>query len=75
VTPFSFSLIGGQREELWPPAKGLLKGFVEIAPGGQRDDRVAVRKLLHDGEGALSDGAGGTENGEFFQDDFSFPLV
>jgi hypothetical protein len=28
-------LFRGQRDELWPPAKGLLKGFVDVASGGQ----------------------------------------
>ena len=60
-------LFGGQRDQLRPPADGLRKGFVEVAPGGQRGHLVAVRKLLDDGEGALADGAGGTENGESFQ--------
>jgi hypothetical protein len=76
VTPACFELGGelggqlfrGQRDELWPPANGLREGFVDVAPGGQRGDRVALGKLLDDGEGALADGAGGTENGEFFHD-------
>ena len=58
---------GGQRNHARPPAHGLRKGFVDVAAGGQRGDGVALRKLLNDGEGALSDGAGGTENGETFQ--------
>ena len=57
-------LFGGQRDELRPPADGLRKGFVDVAAGGQRGDGVALGKLLDDGEGALADGAGGTENGE-----------
>ena len=59
-------LFGGHRDEPRPPAKGLRGGFVEVAPGGERDNRVALRELLDDGKGALADGAGGTENGEFF---------
>ena len=57
----------------WPskpartPADGLREGFVDVAAGGQRGDGVALRKLLNDGECALADGAGGTENGETFQ--------
>ena len=58
---------GGQRDDLGPPADGLREGFVDVAAGGERGDLIAVRKLLDDGEGALADGAGGTENGETLQ--------
>jgi hypothetical protein len=58
---------GGQRNHRRPPAQGLLKGLVDIAAGRQRSDGVALRKLLNNGEGALSDGTCGTENGEMFQ--------
>ena len=61
-------LFGGQRNHLRPPADSLREGFVDVAPGGQRGHLVALGKLLNDGEGALPDGAGGTENGESFQD-------
>ena len=40
--------------------------MVYVASGSERGDRVAVRELLDDGEGAGADGAGGTENGEIF---------
>ena len=60
-------LFGGQRDDLRPPAAGLRKGFLDVAPGRQGGDGVAVGKLLDDGEGALSDGAGGTENCDSFQ--------
>ena len=60
-------LFGGHRNDLRTPADGLREGFVDVAAGGQRGHGVALRKLLDDGEGALADGAGGTENGESFQ--------
>jgi hypothetical protein len=41
--------------------------LIDVAAGGERGDSVALRKLLDDGEGALPDGAGGTEDGESFQ--------
>ena len=56
-------LFGGQRNHPRPPADSLREGLVEIAACGQRGHLIAVRKLLDDGEGALADGAGGTENG------------
>ncbi len=60
-------LLGGQRNELGAPADGLRKSLVDVAAGGERSYGVALRKLLNDGEGALPDGTGGTENGESFQ--------
>jgi hypothetical protein len=51
----------------------LRESFFEIAPGGESCNRIAIRKLLNDGEGALADGAGGTENGESFQGDIKIP--
>jgi hypothetical protein len=60
-------LFGGQRNHLRPPANGLRERFVQVAPGSQRGHLIAVGKLLNDGEGALADGAGGTENGESLQ--------
>ncbi len=48
------------------PAKGLHQGFVEVAASGQSGNRVSVRELLDDGEGALPNGAGGAEYGESF---------
>ena len=59
----SGQLFGGHRDETRMPANGLREGFVDVVSGGQRGYRVAVRKLLDDGKGALADGAGGTENG------------
>jgi hypothetical protein len=58
---------GGQGDDCGAPANGLRKGMVDVAPGGERGNREAVGKLLNDGEGALPDGAGGTEDGESFQ--------
>ena len=46
----------------------FLGGHGEVAPAGQRGHPVALRELLDDGECALTDGAGGTENGESLQD-------
>ena len=45
----------------------LRKRFVDIAPSRQRRHPVAILKLLNNGEGALPDRAGGTENGKSFQ--------
>ena len=75
VTPACFEprsqlpgqLFRRQRDDLRPPAHGLRKRFVDIAPSRQRRHLVALGKLLNNGEGALADGAGGTENGESFQ--------
>jgi hypothetical protein len=53
----------------------LREGLFEITSGGQRGDRVSVRELFDDGEGTLANGAGGTENGEFFQGELDFPLA
>ena len=64
---FGGQFFSGHRDDLRSPAHRLCKGFVDVAPGGQRRDRIAVGKLLNYGEGALSDGAGGTEDGESFQ--------
>ena len=52
---------------MWPPTEGLDEGFVDVAAGSQGGHRESLRKLLDDGQGALADGAGGTENGESFQ--------
>jgi len=52
-----------ERDDLGPPADSLGEGLVKIAPGGESGDLIAVRKLLDDGEGALADGACGTEDG------------
>jgi hypothetical protein len=45
----------------------LGEGLIEVAAGGERGYGIAVGELFDDGESALSDGAGGTENGELFQ--------
>ena len=63
----SGQLFVGHRDQPRTPADSLGEGFVDIAAGGERRDRVAVGELFHDGEGALADGAGGTEDGESFQ--------
>ena len=60
---FPGQLFGSHRDTPRPPAFGLREGLVEIAACGKCGHLVAVRKLLDDGEGALADGAGGTENG------------
>ena len=60
-------LFCGQRDHLRTPANGLGEGLVEVATGSERGHLIAVGELLNDGEGALADGAGGTENGESFQ--------
>jgi len=65
-------LFRGERYDVRTPAEGLRKGFVKVASGGQRSDRVAVRELLDDGEGALAYGAGGTEDGESCDEVFEF---
>jgi len=49
-------LFCGERNDARTPANGLLKGFFDVAARGERDDGVALRKLLNDGEGALPDG-------------------
>jgi len=72
---FGSQLFVSQRDQLRPPVNGLREGLVYVAPRGQRGHRVALGKLLDDGEGALADGAGGTENGEFFQGACLFPRV
>jgi hypothetical protein len=61
----------GQRSQPRTPANGLREGFVDVAACGERGDGIPVGKLLDDREGALPDGAGGTENGETFQKDSS----
>jgi hypothetical protein len=61
----------GERNQLRPPADGLCEGFVDVAACGERNDGVAIGKLLDDREGALPDGAGRTEDGETFQKDSS----
>ena len=53
---------GGERDQAWAPADGLLKGDLEIAAGGQRGDGVAIGVGFYDREGALADGAGGSED-------------
>jgi len=56
-------LFSGEGDEAGAPADGLGEGLVDIVAGGEGGDLVAVWELLDDGEGALSDGAGGTEDG------------
>lgn len=58
-------LIGGERDGFGAPAKALVEGYVNVAAGSEGDDLVAVGKGLADGEGAVADGAGGSEDGEF----------
>ncbi len=60
-------LFCSQRDDLRTPADSLGKGFVDVAAGSQRSHRVALGKLLNDGEGALADRASGAENSESFQ--------
>ena len=60
--------LGGHGDDRRPPAQRLSESLVEVAPAGQRGHPVALRELLDDGECALTDGAGGTENGESLQD-------
>ncbi len=58
---------GGEGDDLRAPANGLREGLVDVAAGGEGGDGIALGELLDDGEGALADGAGGTEDGESFQ--------
>jgi hypothetical protein len=48
----------------------LGEGLIDIAAAGQRCHGIAIGKLLDDGEGALADGTGGTEDGETLQCSF-----
>src|SRR5258708_11906096 len=56
-----------QRHHLRTPAHGLCVSFFKVPAGSQRSYGVAIWKLLNDGERALSNGAGRTENGKSFQ--------
>ena len=56
-------LFGSHGDHPRPPADSLCEGLVEIAACGERGNLIAARKLLDDGEGALADGASGTEDG------------
>ena len=47
------------------PGLCLLKRSIQVAPGRQRNHLKAVRKRLDDAQRAATNGAGGTENGDF----------
>lgn len=60
-------LLSCHGDDLRTPANGLSESLVDVAAGGDGRYLVAIRKLLNDGQGALADGAGGTEDSEAFQ--------
>ena len=54
-------LLGGERDDAGAPAFALGEGGIDVTPGGERDDLIAIREAFADGEGAVADGAGRAE--------------
>jgi hypothetical protein len=49
------------------PPKTLLKNGIQIPTGGKRGDRKPLRVARDNAEGALTDGAGRSQDGNTFQ--------
>ncbi len=56
--------LGGEGDDLWTPAAGLLEGEVEVGAGGEGDGAEELGVGVADGEGRLTDGAGRAEKGD-----------